>query len=403
MNQWRRLWQQAASCPAPQLPCAKEFKPKCPQIPRRDSYQGQFDDHWWANFPCNLNCPGKSLINETALRKLAHTLGCSDKQRLERLCIRLRNGADIGCKGEFRTPTNSTNASSAYLYGAEVTDAIAVWIQKGFAYGPVTASQLPNGAKISGIMVRPKPNGTARIILNLSAPKGASVNDGISKEEFPATMSSTTAWLKVLYKAGRNCWICKTDWSDAYKHFAVRELDTDLQWFSWGGKYFKELALIFGCASSAGIFDDGAKVVLDLVCRRAQFPKEFVCQHLDDACAAAAHESDAVHRFDAAFMEIASYVGVKLAPRDDPDKSFGPSKEGTVFGIYYNTAEWTWRIPEEKLSRLIADMADALTTDTVCEKTVKKIAGKILHIKPLIPAGKFHTPSGLTPVLISPR
>jgi hypothetical protein len=143
-------------------------------------------------------------------------------------------------------------------------------------------------------------------------------------------MSSTTAWLVVLHKAGRNCWICKTDWSDAYKHFAVREQDTDLQWFSWGGKFFKELALIFGGSSSAGIFYEGAKTVLDFVCRHASFQQSMVCQHLDDVCAAAPHNSDTVHKFDKSFIEIADYVGVKLAPRDDPEKSFGPAKSGTV-------------------------------------------------------------------------
>lgn len=154
------------------------------------------------------------------------------------MCQRIRDGADIGCKGKFRSASTSTNAPSAYQYGAEVSDAIAAWVDKGFAYGPVSMGHVPSDAKINGIMVRPKPNGSARIILNLSAPKGNSVNEGIDKDEFPATMSSTEAWLKTLYKAGRNCWICKTDWSDAYKHFAVRKQDTDLQWFSWGGKYF---------------------------------------------------------------------------------------------------------------------------------------------------------------------
>ena len=152
-------------------------------------------------------------------------------------------------------------------------------------------------------------------------------------------MSSTGAWLRVLHKAGHGCWICKTDWSDAYKHFAVRQEDTDLQWFEWGGKYFKELALIFGGSSSAGIFDDGAKIVLDYVCRHAQFPKSLVCQHLDDVCAAAPHASTAAHRFDESFQTIADYISVKLTPRDDPDKSFGPSKSGTVFGMHYNTEE----------------------------------------------------------------
>jgi hypothetical protein len=169
----------------------------------------------------------------------------------------------------------------------------------------------------------------------------------------------------------------------------VCEQDTDLQWFEWGGKYFKELALIFGGSSSAGIFDDGAKLVLDFVCRHASFPRSYVCQHLDDVCAAAPHSSDAAHRFDNAFSTIADYVGVKLAPRDDPDKSFGPSKSGTVFGIHYDTEAWTWRIPAEKLARLIDDIRRALAAPVVGEKDVKSIVGKLIHVRPLIPAGKF--------------
>ena len=58
-----------------------------------------------------------------------------------------------------------------------------------------------------------------------------------------------------------------------------------MQWFQWAGKYFKELCLIFGARSSAGIFDEAAKVVLELVCLLANFPLEMVCQHLDDAAA----------------------------------------------------------------------------------------------------------------------
>ncbi len=58
---------------------------------------------------------------------------------------------------------------------------------------------------------------------------------------------------------------------------SVRAQDRDLQWFSWGGKYFQEMKLIFGGASSAGIFDDAAKVVLDLVRRSCGFPVDMVC------------------------------------------------------------------------------------------------------------------------------
>ena len=159
-------------------------------------------------------------------------------------------------------------------------------------------------------------------------------------------MSSTEAWLRVLNKAGKGCWMAKTDWTSAYKQIPVRQGDTNLQWFEWAGRFFKELCLIFGSASSAGIFDDAAKVVLDLVCRLAGFPADMVCQHLDDICAAAAVK-EVLDAFDDTFTETARELGVKLAPRDDHDKTFGPCRKGVVFGIEYDTAEWTWKLPEE--------------------------------------------------------
>ncbi len=95
-----------------------------------------------------------------------------------------------------------------------ITDAVCDWVTKGFAFGPVDREDLPAGAKVNGIMCRVKPNGGARIILNMSAPKGMSVNDGIDNTQFPAAMSSTGKWLQVLDSVGRNCTILKIDWAD---------------------------------------------------------------------------------------------------------------------------------------------------------------------------------------------
>jgi len=303
---------------------------------------------------------------------------------------RVTNGADIGCNGICRGPTRSKNSPDSYNHGPQVSDAIATWVKKKFAFGPVDRDQVPEHAKVSGIMVRVKPDGSVRIILNLSAPKGSSVNDGINAEQFPAVMSSTLAWVRVLNKAGRRCSMVKIDFAEAYKNIAVREEDTDLQWFSWGGKYFKELCLIFGSASSAGIFDDAAKAVLDIVCRRAAFPVDMVCQHLDDICAAAQLGSPLTQKFDEAFAEVAEYIGIKLAPRDSPDKSFAPSTKGIVFGVHYDTEEWTWCIPQDRLHRLITSVQDAVTTGIVTAKEMQSLAGKLINIKPLIPTGKFN-------------
>ncbi len=65
---------------------------------------------------------------------------------------------------------------------------------------------------------------------------------------------------------------------------AVRAEDVDLQFFSWLGIDFVEL--VFGCRSSADIYDRLAKVVLAIVLLYSKFPEELVCQYLDNVCTA---------------------------------------------------------------------------------------------------------------------
>jgi hypothetical protein len=106
------------------------------------------------------------------MHSCANAVGCDDCSRLELVCRDLENGADIGCRGRAREPTVSGNAPSAIEAGAQVTDALAEWVQQGIVAGPFPPELRPKNAKVNGIMCRMKPNGTARIIVNLSAPKG---------------------------------------------------------------------------------------------------------------------------------------------------------------------------------------------------------------------------------------
>jgi hypothetical protein len=103
--------------------------------------------------------------------------------------------------------------------------------KSGIVMGPVKKEELPEGAKANRIMCRRKPNGSARIILNMSSPQGHSVNEGINAEEFPAKMPSTGKLLAVLQRVERGCKIMKLDWAEAHKHIPVREDDLNLQWF----------------------------------------------------------------------------------------------------------------------------------------------------------------------------
>ena len=382
---WIKRVEEVWAAPPLPAPSRKTFQAKN-ALPRLRSYREDPVPGFWEKFPVNKEAAGWSLIKGDKLRVLAERVGYRGAQ-LDLVLKDLGSGAYVGCRGSSRKATWSGNAASAYEFGEQVTDAVASWVVNGFVMGPVDRADLPGGVKVNGIMCREKPNGSVRIILNMSAPEGESVNDGIDLSEFPAVMSSTAKWLKALERAGRGCYIMKLDWSDAYKHIRVRKEDVALQWFSWLGKYFVELCLIFGTSSSVGIYDRAAKVVLELVLLICGFLRELVCQHLDDVCAAGGQE---LFDFERTYRMVAEEVGVKLAPTDDPDKAFSPCHQGTVLGVYYDTVEWTWCIPADKLSRLMGQLRAAMDADCLRQDEIWSLVGRVLHYCPLVPAGRFN-------------
>jgi hypothetical protein len=115
-----------------------------------------------------------------------------------------------------------------------------------------------------------------------------------------------------------------------------------------------------------------------------------VCQHLDDVCAAAPAGSEALHRFEQTYRDVAAQVGVKLAPTDDPDKAFSPCTSGTVLGVTYDTMKWTWSIPGSKLARVILQIEGAISAESLSQAEVWSLAGRIMHYAPLVPAGRFN-------------
>ena len=372
------------------IPPPKLFKPKV-GLPKLQTY-GNYcpGEMYWKAWPTNNETVGRSRIDGHKLREMAVVAGYGDKQTLSKVFSDLTEGARIGCIGEFRKPSVSTNATMAYESGEQVSDAIAEWVKEGYARGPVEKKDLPKDAKVSGIMTKAKPNGSVRVILNLSAPVGRSVNEGIDNSQFPATMSSTTKWLRILNLAGKDCYISKTDWSMAYKQIAVHKDDVNLQWFQWMGKYFCELSLIFGAVSSVGIYDRLAKIVLHIVLHRSKFPPSLVSQHLDDVCTAAPSGNMDIFAFDNEYKAVAKELNILLAPRTDPEKPFAPCKERCVYGINYNTTHQTWWLSEEKIARIQGQLREVIGAIEIEQQKIWSIVGKIIHIKDLVTAGKFH-------------
>ena len=163
-----------------------------------------------------------------------------------------------------------------------------------------------------------------------------------------------------------------------------------MQGFSWLGKTFFELALVFGSSSSPGIFDRLAKIVLFIVTKRAKFPSHLVIQHLDDVCACSPEGMDHVDRFHDQYQKVCENLGVKLADKNDPDKSFSPRTEGQVLGIDYDSTTMTWYLRQDKMSSILSIIREVMDEGEATARMLKKLAGKLIDIRNLIPGAKFH-------------
>lgn len=187
-------------------------------------YSGEAPRSWWRHWPKLMWVEGRKLrssINPVRMTDWAVRAGHPDMSTVMDIVRDLRRGCDLGTRGENLCPSYSNNAPSAYEYGDRVTDTIVDGIKKGIMIGPMEKEDVPfveEGVKVNGIMVKLKENGVARVILNLSRGTPFCVNKGMETDgRFEVTMSTTTQWLLSLHSAGRGCWMCKLDWSGAYK------------------------------------------------------------------------------------------------------------------------------------------------------------------------------------------
>ena len=150
-------------------PTKKQFKVKNKNVPILDSYQRgkDFGEEYWSKWiRQDYSLTKGSLIDHTEFAKIAQELGYSKLKKIDYIKNFLEHGAVLGVESNGRWPSAGSNSSSAYEFGERVADSLQQGIRDGYLFGPFTASECyalwPQGFKVSPIMVRLKPNGSAR-------------------------------------------------------------------------------------------------------------------------------------------------------------------------------------------------------------------------------------------------
>ena len=123
--------------------------------------------------------------------------------------------------------------------------------------GPFKENPFSSGIKISPLNTVEKSNSfERRIILDLSCPKGASVNDFISKEYYldekiDLVYPKVDDFIQLIKRKGQGCFLFKTDLRRAYRQLSYCPSAYNLVAFIWKKHIFCDTALAMGSRSSA--------------------------------------------------------------------------------------------------------------------------------------------------------
>ena len=166
----------------------------------------------------------------------------------------LRRGCSLSFKSVSIGCIHSGNHSSAIQHLAVVWEHVQTEVIRSSLVGPLPPSAAER-VQVSALGLVPKPQSNKwRLIVNLSAPAGASVNDGICPERCSLSYASFDDAVAVIQHLGRGAELFKMDLKDAYCVVPVHPQDHLLLGIRCDCGVYVDRSLPFGLWSAPLIF-----------------------------------------------------------------------------------------------------------------------------------------------------
>ena len=236
------------------------------------------------------------------------------------------------------------NNKSSYDHEDKVNEAILKELNRGHTVGPFDQHPLPD-FHCSPLGAAPKKDGTVRIVLDLSSPKGYSVNDYISKDDYSVSYSLFDDAVVLVKRLGPNCFMAKLDIKHAFRLCPVHPDDWHLLGYNWKDRFYFDVVLPFGGRSSPFIFNNFADllqwilVIIFLIQNLLHYLDDFFTAEI--LCATCNQNINLIKK-------VFELLGVPLAP----EKVIGPLQIITYLGIEIDSVECVVRLPKGKFDDL---------------------------------------------------
>lgn len=264
----------------------------------------------------------------------------------------------------MRTKTNLFSTSDSEIIDEEIS--------KLLSKGVIEQTDRVEGDFISTIFVRPKKDGTHRMILNLKLP-----NEFVSYYHFK--MDTIQTALKLMRPG---CFMASVDLKDAYYSVPVAEEHRKYLKFEWKGGYFQYICLPNGLAGASRLFTKLLKPVYSHIRSLGH-----ICMgHIDDSFLVGYDYTACDNN-----VKVTVDTFLKLGFVIHPVKSvIMPTQEIEFLGFLLNSVSMTIRLRLAKAQRVRLACQSLLLRNDMTVREVAHVIELIISSLPAVQYGELH-------------
>ena len=215
------------------------------------------------------------------------------------------------------------------------------------------------------------------MIVNLSAPDGYSVNDGIVKEM--ASLSYVT--VEAIAARVLKPLMAKMDIKQAYRNIPVHPQDRVLLGMLWEGQVYLDATLPFGLRSAPLIFTVVADTLQWIMEQRGG---SNLAHYIDDFITLGAPGSQECGRNQRIMHETCNETGFPY----EPEKDEGPATTISFTGVELDSVAMELQLPPEKLARLKSALESWRGRKACRKRELLSLIGVLAHACKVVRSGR---------------
>lgn len=306
-----------------------------------------------------------------------------DREWVEFLVAGIRDGFRLGHdQRRVKLVCRRGTMYEATQHGSIISEYLEKEVRERRVWRVGEVSQSPK-VQLSPFGVIPKKGkpGKWRLIVNLSAPEGSSVNDGIDKGLSGVEYTSVDEVVARVRELGTGAVLAKADVRAAYRNVPVHPRDRWLLGMEWEGSVFVDGTLPFGLRSAPLLFTALGDAIQWIAARKGA---SWVRHYIDDYIVVGKAGTEECARAMRALKETCRGLGMPL----DDTKEEGPSEVITFLGIEIDTIQMEIRLPEGKLVELKGILKRWRGMRSCRRRDLESIVGSLNHACKVVRPGR---------------